>query len=68
METSIWAIRSTSKGRVQRDRRRDLQQCDYPIQRWVQIVKLFNPPYSLDVDPMIQIEIFIVCTKRLVCT
>ena len=25
---------------------------DYPIQRRVQIVKLLNPPYPLDVDPM----------------
>ena len=30
----------------------DLQKCDCPIQRWVQIVKLPNPPCSLDVDPM----------------
>ena len=34
----------------------------------VQIVKLPNLPYPLDVDPIIQIEVFIVCTKRLVCT
>ena len=34
----------------------------------VQIVKLSNPPYSLDVDPITQIWVSIVCTERLVCT
>ena len=29
------------------------------------IIKLPNPPYPLDVDPMAQIE---VCTERLPCT
>ena len=41
---------------------------DYPIQGRVQIVKLFNSPYPLDVDPMTQIEVSIVCMERLVCT
>jgi len=40
--------------------------CDYPIQGRVQIVKLPNFPYSLDVDPMTQIEVLIVYTERLV--
>jgi len=43
-----------------------LQKCDYPIQRRIQIVKLFNSSYSLDVDPMIQIEVSIVYTKKLI--
>ena len=47
----------------QRGGRGDLQKCDYPIQERVQIVKLFNPLYLLDVDPMIQIEVSIVCTE-----
>ena len=68
IETSIWVIRSTSKGRGVERWEGDLQKCDYPIQWWVQIVKLPNLPYPLDVDPMTQIEVFIVCTKRLVCT
>ena len=34
----------------------------------IQIVKLSNPPCPLDVDPMIQIEVFIICTKWLICT
>jgi len=44
-----------------------LQKYDYPIKGWVQIVKLLNLPYPLDVDPMTQIEVSIVCTERLVC-
>jgi len=32
------------------------------------IVKLPNPRMPLDVDPMVQIEVSIVCTKMLVCT
>jgi len=44
------------------------KKCDYPIQERVQIRKLPNPPYPLDVDPMTQIEVSIVCTERLVCT
>ena len=68
IETPTWAIGSTSKGRGAGGRRGDLQKCDYPIQGRVQIVKLTNLPYLLDVDPMTQIEVFIVCTERLVCT
>ena len=68
MKTSIWAIGSTSKGRGTGGGRGNLQKYDYSIQRWVQIVKLLNPPYPLDVDPMIQIKVSIVCTERLVCT
>jgi len=68
METSIWAIGSTSKGRGAEGWEGDLQKCDYPIQGRVQIVKLTNPPYLLDVDPMTQIEVFIFCTERLICT
>ena len=44
-----------------------MQKCDYPIQARIQIVKLPNPPYPLDVNPITQIEISIVCTERLVC-
>jgi len=32
------------------------------------IVKLPNLPYPLDVDPVVQIEVCIICTERLVCT
>ena len=46
----------------------DLQKCDYSIQGRVQIVKLPNPLYPLDDDPMTQIEVSIVCMKKLVCT
>ena len=56
------------KGGAQRGGRGDLQKCDYTIQGRVQIVKLPNPPYPLDVDPITQIEVSIVCTERLVCT
>ena len=56
------------RGGVQKGERRDLQKCDYPIQGWVQIVKLPNPSYPLDVNLMAQIEVSIVCTERLVCT
>jgi hypothetical protein len=56
------------RGGAQRGGRGDLQKCDYPIHGRVQIVKLIKPSYPLDVDPMTQIEFFIVCTKRLVCT
>jgi len=38
------------------------------IQEQVPIIKLPNPSYPLDVDPMIRIEISIVCTARLVYT
>ena len=41
---------------------------EYLIQERVQIVKLPNSSCLLDVDPIIQIEVFIVCTERLVCT
>ena len=68
MKTSIWTIISTSKGRAQRGGKENLQKCDYTIQGRVQIVKLPNPLYPLDVDPMTQIEVSIVCMKRLVCT
>ena len=68
IETSICTIRSTSNGRSAERCEGDLQKCDYPIQGRVQIVKLINPPYLLDVDPMTQIEVSIVCTERLVCT
>ena len=68
MQTLIWAIGSTSKGRDTGGGRGDLQKCDYSIQGRVQIVKLLNPPCPLDVDPMTQIEVFIVCTEKLVCT
>ena len=47
--------------------RENLQKCDFPIQGWVQIVKLPNPPCLLDVYPMTQIEVFIVCIERFVC-
>ena len=67
MQTSIWDIGSISKGRDAGGGRGDLQKCDYPIQGRIQIVKLPNPPCPLDVDPMIQIEVSIVCTERLVC-
>jgi len=66
IETSIWAIRSTSKRRGAERWEGDLQKCDCPIQGQVQIVKLPNLTYPLDVDPMTQIEVFIVCTERLV--
>ena len=57
------------RGGVQKGERRDLQKCDYPIQGWgVQIIKLPNPPYPLDVDPMTHIEVSIVFTDMLVCT
>jgi hypothetical protein len=56
------------RGEAQRSRRRDLQKCDYPIQEQIQIVKLFNSPYPLYVDSIIQIEVFIVYMERLVCT
>ena len=46
----------------------DLQKYDYPIQGRVQIVKLSNSSYPLDVDSMTQIEVSIVCMERLVCT
>jgi hypothetical protein len=55
------------RGGVQRGGREDLQKCDYSIQGRVQIVKLLNPLYPLDDDLIIQIEVFIVCMKRLVC-
>jgi len=55
METSIWVIRLTAKVRGAERWEGDLQKCDYPIQGRVQIVKLTNPPYLLDVDPMTQI-------------
>ena len=42
----------------------DLQKCDYPIQGRIQIVKLSHPPYPLDVDPMAQIGVSIVCIRR----
>ena len=32
------------------------------------IVKLLNPPCSLDVDLVAQIEVCTICTERLVCT
>ena len=35
-----------------------MQKCDYPFQERVQIVKLFNLPYPLDVDPMTQIHYY----------
>ena len=54
------------RGGAQRGGRGDFQKCDYLIQGRVQIVKLSNPPYPLDVDPMTQIEVFIICTERLV--
>ena len=70
----LWKLQSGSsdqhlRGRVQRGGRRDLQKCDCPIiQGRIQIVKLSNPSYPLDVDPMIQIDVSIVCTKILICT
>jgi len=45
-----------------------LQKCDYPIQGWIQIVKLSNPLCLLNIDLMTQIEVSIVCTERLVYT
>ena len=45
-----------------------MQKCDYPIQEQVQIVKLLNPPYPLNVDLMVQIKVSIVYTKKLICT
>ena len=69
----LWKLQSGPsyqhpRGGAQRGGTGDLQKCDYPIQGRVQIVKLPNPPYPLDVDPMAQIEVSIVCTERLVCT
>jgi len=66
METSIWVIRSTSKGRDAERWEGGFAKCDYPIQERVQIVKLSNSSYPLDVDPMTQIEVPIVYTERLV--
>ena len=68
IEISIWVIRSTFKGRSTGGWEGDLQKCDCPIQERVQIGKLRNLPCPLNVDPIVQIEVFIVCTKRLVCT
>ena len=45
-----------------------MQKYNYPIQERIQIVKLHNLPYLLDVDPMTKIEVSIVYTERLVCT
>ena len=67
IKTLIWVIGSTSKGRGAGGERGNLQKCDYSIQGRVQIVKLLNPPCPLDVDPMTQIEVSIVCIERLVC-
>ena len=50
---------------AKRGERGNLQKCDYPIQERVQIVKLLNLSCPLNMDPMIQIEIFIVCTKNI---
>ena len=68
IEISIWVIRSTFKGRSTGGWEGDLQKCDCPIQERVQIGKLRNLPCPLNVDPIVQIEVFIVCTKMLVCT
>ena len=57
MKTSVWAIRSISKGR-------GAEKWDEEFTK----VWLPNPPYPLDIDPMTQIKVSIVCTERLVCT
>ena len=56
------------KGGEQRGGRRNLQKCNYPIQERIQIIKLLNLPYFLDVYPMTQIKVSIVYTNKLVCT
>jgi len=64
METPIWAIGSTFKGRGAETWEGDLQKCDYTIQRQVQIVKLSHLTCTLDVDSMAQIGVFIVCIRN----
>ena len=51
------------RGGAQGRGRGDLYKCDYPIQWRVQIVKLFHPPCPLDVDPMAQIRVSIICIR-----
>ena len=68
MQTLIWAIGSTSKGRGAWGGSEDLQMCDYPTKSGRLIVKLHNLPCPLDVDLMVQIEVCMVCAERLVCT
>ena len=56
------------QGSAQEEWERDLQKCDLRRPGGRLIVKLLNPPYSLDVDPVVQIEVCTICMKMLVCT
>ena len=51
MQTSIWAIRSISKGRGAGGERRDLQKCDYPIQERAVNCKITQSPMPLECWP-----------------
>ena len=48
--------------------RGDLQKCDYLIQGRVVNCKITPFPYPLDVDSVVQIQVCIISTERLVCT
>jgi hypothetical protein len=68
MQTSIWTTESTSKGYGRLG--------NFTIKRpsldWVitllQISTPTPPAHPLDDDPVVHIEVCIVCTERLVCT
>jgi len=68
MQTSIWVIGSTSKGRGAGVEEGICKSVVIQFKGGRLIVKLFDLPFSLDVDPATQIEVCIVCTEKLVCT
>ena len=53
METPIWVIGSTSKGRGAGGGRGDLQKCDYPIQGRMVNCKITPFSCPLDLDPVV---------------
>ena len=68
MQTSIWVIGSTSKGRGTGVGEGICKSVVIQFKSGRLIVKLFDPPCPLDVDLVTQIEVCIVCMEKLVCT
>ena len=68
MQTSIRAIGSTSKGRGAGGERGICKSVITQSKDMQLIIKLPNLSCLLDVDPMVQIEVYTVCMERLVCT
>ena len=70
MQTSILVTRLWSKGALKEGGRRDLQKQEVICKGWLEALLQITPHTfpPLDQHRVVQIEVCIVCTEKLVCT